>query len=37
MKMEALGLVEREPGQRGRAGFPAGWRLGYLVQVEASE
>jgi DNA-binding MarR family transcriptional regulator len=35
--MEDLGLVEREKGRAGRGGFPAGWRLGYLVQVEASE
>jgi DNA-binding MarR family transcriptional regulator len=35
--MEDLGLVERENGRAGRRGFPAGWRLGYLVQVEASE
>ena len=37
VKMEALGLVERDPGRRGIGGFPAGWRLGHLVQVEASE
>jgi predicted transcriptional regulator len=35
--MEDLGLVEREKGRAGRRGSPAGWRLGYLVQVEATE
>jgi DNA-binding MarR family transcriptional regulator len=33
VKMEGLGLVERDPGQRGIGGFPSGWRLGHLVQV----
>lgn len=35
--MEKLGLVERTPGHRGVRGAPSRWRLGYLVQVEASE
>jgi DNA-binding MarR family transcriptional regulator len=35
--MERLGLVERDKGRPGRHGCPSGWRLGHLVQVEASE
>ncbi len=35
--LESLGLVERMPGRRGANGMPARWRLGYMVQVEASE
>jgi DNA-binding MarR family transcriptional regulator len=35
--MEGLGLVEREKGRPGPRGLPAGWKLGYLVQVEAFE
>lgn len=35
--MEALGLVDRDKGRPGRNGFPSGWRLGHLVQVEATE
>jgi len=35
--MEGLGLVERDKGRVGRHGFPSGWRLGYMVQVEPTE
>jgi Fe2+ or Zn2+ uptake regulation protein len=35
--MEDLGLVERTPGQPGRRGTRAGWRLGHLVHVETPE
>jgi hypothetical protein len=35
--MEGVGLVERNKGRPGRHGCPSGWRLGHLVQVEASE